>query len=195
MAWQPRWGWFSTWWDNGVRCRLYLGMGRSRILGLDPGSKRIGVALSDELGWTAQPLETYHRRSLEADVAHIRSLVDRHEVREVVLGLPLRLNGQPGPAAEAAGRLRERLEQALAVPIVAWDERLTTAAAERMLIQADVSREKRKSVVDRVAAALLLQNYLDRCSSGGNEVDPLGAGNAPSNQADAGEYERDRSGL
>ena len=172
-----------------------MAMGRSRILGLDPGSKRIGVALSDELGWTAQPLETYHRRSLEADVAHIRSLVDRHEVREVVLGLPLRMNGQPGPAAEAARCLRERLEQALSVPIVAWDERLTTAAAERMLIQADVSREKRKFAVDRVAAALLLQNYLDRCSSDGNEVDPLGAGNAPSNQADAGEYERDRSDL
>lgn len=143
-------------------------MERSRILALDPGSKRIGVALSDELGWFAQPLETYQRRSLEADVKYVRDLVDRHEVGQVVMGLPVLMNGQPGTQAEAARCLIERLTRDLTVPVVAWDERFTTKAAERMLIDADVSREKRKQAVDRVAAALLLQSYLDsRSTSGG----------------------------
>ena len=139
-------------------------MKRSRILALDPGSKRIGVALSDELGWFAQPLETYERRSLKLDVAHIQDLVERHEVAEVVMGLPVLMDGRPGAQAEAARLFMERLAQDLPVPVVAWDERLTTKAAERLLIEADVSRQKRKGAVDRVAAALLLQSYLENHS-------------------------------
>lgn len=135
-------------------------MSRSRILALDYGTKRIGVALSDELGWTAQPLETFERRTLDRDVAHIASLVQTHEVREVVLGFPLQLDGREGPAIQAMRNFAVHLEQGLPVPLILWDERLTTKAAEDLLIAADVSRKKRKGAVDRVAAAILLQSYL-----------------------------------
>jgi putative Holliday junction resolvase len=132
----------------------------SRILALDYGTKRIGVALSDELGWTAQPLETFERRTLDRDVAHIASLVQAHAVGEVVLGFPLQLDGREGPAIQAMRNFAVHLEQGLPVPLVLWDERLTTKAAEDLLIAADVSRKKRKGAVDRVAAAILLQSYL-----------------------------------
>jgi putative pre-16S rRNA nuclease len=135
-------------------------MSGSRILALDYGTKRIGVALSDELGWTAQPLETFERRTLDRDVAHVASLVQSHAVREVVLGFPLQLDGREGPAIQAMRNFAAHLEQGLPVPLVLWDERLTTKAAEDLLIAADVSRKKRKGAVDRVAAAILLQSYL-----------------------------------
>lgn len=135
-------------------------MSGSRVLALDYGTKRIGVALSDELGWTAQPLETFERRTLDRDVAHVASLVQAHAVREVVLGFPLQLDGREGPAIQAMRNFAAHLEQGLAVPLVLWDERLTTKAAEDLLIAADVSRKKRKGAVDRVAAAILLQSYL-----------------------------------
>jgi putative Holliday junction resolvase len=136
-----------------------------RILALDPGTKRIGVALSDELGWTAQPLETFERKSLHVDVAHINELVRRHEVREIVIGMPIQLDGRAGPAAQSVQQFLEALQAAVDVPVVPWDERLTTKAAEQMLIEADVSRKKRKGAVDRVAAALLLKSYLEHLSS------------------------------
>lgn len=152
----------------------------SRILALDHGTKRIGVALSDELGWTAQPLETIERRTLDRDIAHIRELVRTHDVGQVLLGLPLRLNGEEGPAVQAVHEFVARLGEALPVPIVTWDERMTTKAAEELLIAADVSRKKRKGVVDRVAAAILLQSYLEaqapaptRSASGGAEGDRI----------------------
>ncbi len=135
-------------------------MAGTRILGLDHGTKRIGVALSDELGWTAQPLETYQRRSLDADLAHIRELVIEHEVGRVVIGLPLRTSGEVGPEAQAVEQFRQLLEGALPVPVVAWDERHTTQSAEAVLLEADVSRAKRKQVIDRIAAAILLKDYL-----------------------------------
>ena len=142
-----------------------MGVIAKRILALDPGTKRIGVALSDELGWTAQPLETFERKSLNVDVAHINELVRRHEVREIVVGMPVQLNGRVGPAAQSAQQFMEALQAAVEIPVVAWDERLTTKAAEQMLIEADVSRKKRKGAVDRVAAALLLKSYLEHLSS------------------------------
>lgn len=135
-------------------------MAGSRILALDYGTKRIGVALSDELRWTAQPLETFERRTLDRDIAHVVSLVGRHEVGCVLLGLPLQLDGREGPAIQAMREFSARLEQGLSVPLVLWDERMTTKAAEDLLIAADVSRRKRKGAVDRVAAAILLQSYL-----------------------------------
>lgn len=137
-----------------------------RILALDPGTKRIGIALSDELRWTAQPLETYERRTLEADLAHIRALVTLHDVGEVVTGLPIRLSGEIGPEARRVQEFIAQLQAVLAVPVIAWDERLTSKAAEQFLIEAAVSRKKRKGTVDRVAAALLLQSYLESLSSG-----------------------------
>jgi putative holliday junction resolvase len=135
-------------------------MAGSRILALDYGTKRIGIALSDELRWTAQPLETFERRSLDRDLSHIASLVRTHEVAEVVLGFPLQLDGREGPAIKAMRDFAAQLEQKLSVPLVLWDERLTTKAAEDLLIAADVSRKKRKGAIDRVAAAILLQSYL-----------------------------------
>jgi len=132
-----------------------------RILALDHGTKRIGVALSDELGWTGQPLETYQRRTLEADIQHIDRLVREHDVGEVVIGLPLRLNGEIGPAAQSVQEFVKQLEEILTVPVITWDERLTTKSAEELLIAADVSRKKRKGTVDRIAAAILLQSYLE----------------------------------
>jgi putative Holliday junction resolvase len=148
-----------------------------RILALDHGTKRIGVALSDELGWTAQPLETYERRTLERDIAHIQDLVRTHDVEQVLLGLPLRLNGQEGPAVQGVHQFLERLAEALPVPVVTWDERMTTKAAEELLIAADMSRKKRKGVVDRVAAAILLQSYLEAQASPTADAKPDAAAN------------------
>jgi len=135
-------------------------MGSKRILALDYGTKRIGVALSDELGWTAQPLETLNRHTLDRDIAHIASLVGTHEVRQVLLGFPMQLDGREGPAIQAMREFQTRLEQGVNVPVILWDERLTTKAAEDFLIAADVSRKKRKGAVDRIAASILLQSYL-----------------------------------
>ena len=135
-------------------------------MALDPGTKRIGVALSDEMGWTAQPLETFERRSLDKDIAHLQHLIDEHNVREVVMGLPIRLDGRIGPEAEQVQRFIQRLEQSLSVPVIPWDERLTTRSAEDLLIEANVSRRKRRGVVDRVAAAIILQSYLESLSAG-----------------------------
>lgn len=138
---------------------------QKRILALDPGSKRIGVALSDEMRWIAQPLETFERRTLDADVAHIGKLIREHDVGQVIMGMPLRLDGRMGPAAEQVEKFKAHLEEALSISVVAWDERLTSKSAEAMLIEADVSRRKRKGAVDRVAAAILLQSYLASLSN------------------------------
>lgn len=151
-----------------------------RILALDYGTKRIGVALSDELGWTAQPLETYRRKTLEADLAHIAALVREHEAGEVVLGLPIRTTGELGPEARVVENFRQRLQPLLSVPIVTWDERHTTQSAEELLIEADLSRAKRKQVVDRIAAAILLQSYLAGQASRDPLVDSSDAPGAPS---------------
>lgn len=131
-----------------------------RILAIDHGSKRIGFALSDELGWTAQPLETFYRRNPEADIRHIQELVREHEVGQVLVGMPFRLDGESGPAAKVVEAFIQLLEPALSVPVITWDERMTTCAAEDLLIAADVGRRKRKGIVDRIAAAILLQSYL-----------------------------------
>ena len=131
-----------------------------RILAIDHGSKRIGFALSDELGWTAQPLETFHRRNPDADIRHIQDLVREHEVGQVLVGMPFRLDGEIGPAAKVVEAFVQALEPALSVPVIIWDERMTTCAAEDLLIAANVGRRKRKGIVDRIAAAILLQSYL-----------------------------------
>jgi putative holliday junction resolvase len=146
-------------------------MSGARILALDHGTKRIGIALSDELGWTGQPLETYERRTLEVDLRHIDRLVREHDVAEVVIGLPLRLNGEMGPAAQSVQEFVKRLEEVLTVPVITWDERMTTKSAEELLIAADVSRKKRKGTVDRIAAAILLQSYLESRSSPAQGLD------------------------
>ncbi|WP_027091230.1 Holliday junction resolvase RuvX [Cohnella thermotolerans] len=132
-----------------------------RIMGLDYGDKRIGVALSDAFGWTAQGLEVIERKTENGHLERIRELVRDNGVEAVVVGLPKNMNGTIGPRGEICMAFAEELRQTLGLPVHLWDERLTTVSAQRTLLEADVSRRKRKQVVDKMAAAILLQNYLD----------------------------------
>jgi putative Holliday junction resolvase len=133
-----------------------------RVLALDLGTVRVGVALSDPLGMTAQPLEVIERHRLLARVAE---LVTEYEVTRVIVGLPLQLDGRVGQAASSAKAVAKELQAALSVPVQLWDERMTTAAAQRVMIGAGARRDKRKQNVDKVAAALILQSYLDAQST------------------------------
>jgi putative holliday junction resolvase len=132
-----------------------------RILGLDIGSKRIGVALSDELGFTAQGLDTVQSRGVDNDIKAIAELATQYGATEIVVGIPYDMNGSEGPQAKKAKEFAERLSQATGLLIGEWDERLSTVAAERTLLEADMSRAKRRKVIDKVAAVIILQGYLD----------------------------------
>ncbi len=128
---------------------------------MDYGDRRIGVAVSDELGWTAQGVDTVEKRRDEGELVKIAELVQQYEVEEIVVGLPKNMNGTIGPRGEICMDFAEKLRGQLELPVHLWDERLTTVSAHRTLLEADVSRGKRKQVVDRMAAVLILQNYLD----------------------------------
>ncbi|MFD2169233.1 Holliday junction resolvase RuvX [Tumebacillus lipolyticus] len=141
-------------------------MNVTRVLGIDYGDVRIGIAVSDAMGWTAQGVETITRKTLEDDLARLKELIEKYEVSTIVLGLPKNMNGTIGPRGELSQQFAEILETTFHLPVVLWDERLSTMAAERMLVSADVSRKKRKQVVDKMAAAIILQNYLDRQQNG-----------------------------
>lgn len=132
-----------------------------RVLGLDPGSRRIGVALSDELGLTAQPLTTVERASEAETVERIRVALAGAEVDLAVVGLPVRLDGTEGGSARAARRFAAAVSEGLGVEVELWDERLTSVQADRLLVEAGVRREGRKGLTDRVAAAIMLQSFLD----------------------------------
>jgi putative holliday junction resolvase len=132
-----------------------------RILGLDIGDRMIGVAVSDELGLTAQGVAVYQRSSLSADLAYFRRLVSQYDAEAVVVGLPKNMNGSLGRQAQKTLTFVDRLRQACTIPVVVWDERLTTRQAERMLLAGDASRKRRKQVRDQLAAQLMLQNYLE----------------------------------
>jgi putative Holliday junction resolvase len=132
-----------------------------RILGLDLGAKRIGLAVSDPLGITAQGLEVWVRRDRQADLDHLLKVARDYDVEHLVVGLPRHLDGRPGAAAPEIMEFARALGEALGVEVIFWDERLTTVAAERLLVQADVSRRRRRQVVDQLAAVLILQSYLD----------------------------------
>lgn len=132
-----------------------------RIMGLDIGTKTIGVAISDEMGVIAQPLKTLHRATAEEDIEAIKELVGEWEISEVVVGLPIRTDGQLGQSAATVLEFVEKLKSTLAQPIHTWDERFSTAAVTKALLAADVSRAKRKKVVDQLAAAYILQGFLD----------------------------------
>ncbi|XID95467.1 Holliday junction resolvase RuvX [Paenibacillaceae bacterium WGS1546] len=146
-----------------------------RTLGLDYGERRIGVAMSDLFGWTAQGLEVIDRKAVGDPEARVAELVELHDVAAVVVGLPKNMNGSIGPSGENCIAFAESLRQKLTVPVSLWDERLTTVTAERTLLEADVSRRKRKQVIDKMAAAILLQSYLDSVAKRGNVHD----GNQP----------------
>ncbi len=134
-----------------------------RKMSLDLGDRRIGVATSDLLGLIANPLETYTRSSLKADIEHIAKLVKDYEVDCIVLGLPINMDGTEGERVEKSREFGRILSANIPnIRIDYMDERWTTVSAERMLIEADVSREKRKTVIDKVAATIILQSYLDK---------------------------------
>ncbi|MBI5572410.1 MAG: Holliday junction resolvase RuvX [Desulfomonile tiedjei] len=135
-----------------------------RVLGLDIGSKRVGIAISDELGFTAQGLDTLMWKNADALLSRIATLVDQYGVSEIVVGMPYNMNGSEGPQAVKIRGLMQLISDKIALPVREWDERLSTVAADRALLEADLSRAKRKKLVDKIAAVLILQGYLDRQS-------------------------------
>lgn len=132
-----------------------------RILGLDVGDRTIGVAVSDEFGWTAQGLKIIRRTDDDADLAELREIIQEYEIEEIVVGLPKNMDGSIGPRGEICKAFAANLKEKLNLQVSLWDERLSTVAAERMLLEADTSRKKRKKVVDKIAASFILQGYLD----------------------------------
>ena len=133
-----------------------------RIMALDVGSRTIGIACSDALLMTAQGIETIRRTSIENDFNRLRELISEYEVHELVVGMPKNMNGTKGDRAEKTEEFVEKMKAVIDLPVTFWDERLSTVMAERQLIAADVSRKKRKGVIDKMAAVVILQGYLDR---------------------------------
>jgi putative Holliday junction resolvase len=136
-------------------------MAEKRILGLDIGEKRIGVAVSDPLGVTAQGLGILSRKDRDSDLARLKEMIRDYRVEKIVVGVPRHMDGRLGNQAQEILDFAAALAEALVAEVVPWDERLTTREAERVLIQADLSRRRRRQVVDQVAAVLILQGYLD----------------------------------
>ncbi len=132
-----------------------------RIGGLDVGDRRIGVAISDEYGWTAQGVTVVHRTKLDKDLEALQTTFAPFAPTTIVIGLPKNMNGSLGPQAQKVLAFARQVEEVLAVPILMWDERLSTVGAERVLLEADLSRAKRRKVIDKVAAVFILQGYLD----------------------------------
>lgn len=133
-----------------------------RIIGLDVGDKTIGVAVSDLLHFTAQGITTIRRTNEKADFIEMKKLIDEYDPKEIVVGLPKNMNGSIGFQGEKTQVFAEKLEKKFGIKVIYEDERLTTMAAEKMLIAGDVSRKNRKKVIDKVAATYILQTYLDR---------------------------------
>lgn len=133
-----------------------------RSLGIDFGDARIGLAISDPLGFFASGLETYNRKNLQADIQHILNLIKDKDVKTLVVGLPLNMDGSQGVRVEKTKEFCQEIQKETNVQIVYVDERLTTVQAEKMLIEQNVRREDRKKVIDKVAATIILQSYLDK---------------------------------
>jgi putative holliday junction resolvase len=145
--------------------RNATGSQTSRILGLDVGSKRIGIAVSDLLGVTAQGLETLQRQNKRLDFEKLEKLARDYSIAEVVVGFPLRMSGAEGTQAEKMRRFADELRERLQIPVHLWDERLTSAEANRLLRETDMSIQRRGQVVDQMAAVLILQSWMEsrRC--------------------------------
>jgi putative Holliday junction resolvase len=156
--------------DGGLRLRVYnpdmiddepeSKRTRGRVLGLDVGSRRIGVAVSDPLGITAQGLETLQRRNKRHDLAALEKVIQEYDVREIVIGLPLRMSGAEGIQSEKMQGFAAELRKRFRLPVHLWDERLTSAEANRLLRSTELSIEKRAKAVDRMAAVLILQGWI-----------------------------------
>lgn len=132
-----------------------------RILGLDIGDKTIGVALSDPLGYTAQGITTIRRKNEEYDLEQLKKICDEYNVTTIVAGLPKNMNNTIGPQCEKVIKFCDKIYDYLNLPVKMWDERLTTKAAHRAMIEANLSRKRRKKIVDKIAAVYILQGYLD----------------------------------
>jgi putative holliday junction resolvase len=132
-----------------------------RVLGMDVGSRRIGLAVSDPLGITAQGIETLQRKNKKSDFYQLHRLIREYEIREIVVGLPLRMSGAEGIQSEKMQAFAEELRKKFNLPIHLWDERLTSAEANRLLRETDLSIEKRGKAVDRLAAILILQSWME----------------------------------
>ena len=137
-------------------------MTQLRALALDMGSKRIGVAISDQSGIIAQALETIASTNPERDLRRVLEIVSDYDVTEIVIGVPYNMDGSEGRQVEKIRKFKDLISGNVTVPVYEWDERLTSVAAERALLEADMSRAKRRKVIDKVAAALILQGHLDR---------------------------------
>jgi len=133
-----------------------------RVLALDAGDKRIGVAVSDPLGIIAQGVTVITRKNLEADLKEIEKIIGEYKAESVVVGMPINMDGTKGKSAEKVNEFVETLKSRLSIPVYTYDERLSTKESEKFLISADVSRKKRKSVIDKMAAQLILESYLER---------------------------------
>lgn len=137
---------------------------KNRIIGLDVGSKTIGVAVSDAMGWTAQGIDTLciNEENEDFGIDQLIKIIDEYDVDTVIIGLPKNMNNSIGPRGEASIQFKDLLQQERPeLKMVMWDERLSTVGAERTLLEADVSRKKRKKVIDKMAAVFILQGYLD----------------------------------
>ncbi|MDZ4815957.1 MAG: Holliday junction resolvase RuvX [Verrucomicrobiota bacterium] len=144
-----------------------------RILALDYGSVRVGLAISDHEGHVAFPLEFIKMAPLPDFLKRLKEVITEKEVEKIIVGIPRNMDGSYGPSAEKARAFMELVKNTVPLPMEGWDERLTTAAATRMLVDADVSRKNRKMKVDKVAAQILLQSYLDNKAFGRGDVQPF----------------------
>ena len=138
-----------------------------RILGLDFGQKTIGVAVSDPFGWTAQGLEIIRRHqetNLKESIARLDKLIQEYSIEKIILGYPKNMNNTIGERAEKTVAFKKKLEKTFNLPVILWDERLSSIGAERTLLEADISRKKRKDILDKMAAVFILQGFLDSCS-------------------------------
>ena len=133
----------------------------AKVLGLDVGDATIGVAVSDTLGWTAQGVMTIHRRNMNADLSSLRKLIQEHHVSEVVVGLPMLMNGRSDAQTYKIVRFVNLLRDAFRLPIHTWDERFSTIEASKAMDVGNVKRKKRAELIDKVAATIILQGYLD----------------------------------
>jgi putative Holliday junction resolvase len=153
--------------NDSTAGRAGAGGTAGRTMALDYGDRRIGIALSDEMGLAARPLMTLARTSWPEDLDRLGAIIREHDVRRIVVGLPLDMNGRKGRRARLTEVIIDRIRGATGLPVIPWDERLTTVQAERILIEGDVSRARRRKVIDQVAAVILLQAWLDAQRAGG----------------------------
>jgi putative Holliday junction resolvase len=137
-----------------------------RILALDVGKKRIGLAVSDEMGWTAQGLDTLERTRIRDDLARLKELAEQWNIETLLVGEPLHMSGETSRQSEYTREFAERVKEHLSLPVIFWDERLTSVQAERVLRETGASLEKRKQSIDRLAAVLLLESYLEYRGAG-----------------------------